>query len=235
MHQLRTPLANLSMQVEMLSRMGRNVHRMRNLVDSILRLERFRPEEVPVRPEEVGAAQLVGAVMDDHVLDARRKGLRFEASVEPSLRVTLDPELFADALGNLVHNAVKFTDRGGVAVAVEPRNDEDDEIVFRVHDTGAGVAPDKQQALFEERMPGGAGGVGIGLQVARHAARAQGGDIELERSSEEGSVFALRLPRLVRPREARIFEYVGQGRTFESRSSSRHGGREGRAARRHAQ
>jgi signal transduction histidine kinase len=211
MHQLRTPLAALSTQVELLAReerrpdpaalhrLRRNVRRIRVLVDGILRLERYRTWEVPVRPEQVYPARLVDEIVSDHEAEAARKQLRFEAHVDRSVQVSVDPDLFSDALGNLVQNAVKYTDRGFVIIDAA---EQDDHLEFRVRDSGPGLSPEKQRVLFKHAQPGGLGGAGIGLQIAHHAARAQGGEVEVQSEPGKGSVFCLRLPRVVAAREA---------------------------------
>ena len=210
MHQLRTPLSALAMQVEVLEgqehrpdaeslhRLQRNVRRIRVLVDGILRLERFQTWEVPVRPEKVQPSRLVNAIMSDHEATAARNGLRFEAHVNRSLRMTLDSDLFLDALGNLVDNAIKYTAAGFVLVDAQESTDT---VLFRVRDSGPGIAPDQQRGLFKHAQPGTVGGAGIGLQIAQHAARAQGGVIEVESEQGKGSVFSLRLPRVVSARD----------------------------------
>lgn len=210
MHQLRGPLSGLTMEVEMLehvapppdiesmTRLRRNVRRLRWLVDRILRLERFRPCEAPVHPEDVRPAHLIDDIMSDHESAAARKSLRFEAHVNRSLRMTLDPGLFLDALGNLVGNAVKFTRQGFVIVDTA---EHPDDVVFCVRDSGPGIPPERREKLFTQTLSGQAGGAGIGLQIAQHAAQAMGGEIKVEDGDENGSVFSLRIPRTVPARE----------------------------------
>jgi signal transduction histidine kinase len=209
MHQLRTPLASLSMRIDVLERKGSavleamisklrwNVRRASVLVEGVLRLERYRPEEVYLRPETFDAAQLIRDVISDYEADAERKGLRFEMHVEPSLQMTCDVDLFVDALGNLVQNAVKFTENGFVIVETESRPDH---VVFRVRDSGPGIPEDQKRSLLKEVQPGSAGGAGIGLRIAQHAARAQGGKIESESELGKGSTFSLCLPKIVAAR-----------------------------------
>ena len=210
MHQLRTPLSALSMQVELLDlrdrgpdadairTLQRNVRRIRVLVDSILRLERFQVWEVPVRPKTLRPARLIDDILTDHEIEAARKGLRFEAHVNRSLTMDLDPDLFTDALGNLVQNAVKYTTEGFVIVSAE---EHPDSVRFCVRDSGPGIAEEKRRTLFKKAQPGSAGGAGIGLQIAQHAAKAQGGRIDVESELGEGTLFSLRLPRVVSARE----------------------------------
>lgn len=210
MHQLRTPLSALAIGVETLGRLDRapesltverlrrNVRRIRFLVEGVLRLERFRPWELPVRPEEIRPARVIEELMSDLERDASAKGLRFEAHVNRSLRMSVDPDLFSDALGNLMQNAIKFTAGGFVIVEAEECGDE---VVFRVHDSGVGIAEERRQGLLREVQPGSEGGVGLGLRIARNAAEAMGGELGYESAVGRGSVFWVRLPCAAAARE----------------------------------
>ena len=121
-----------------------------------------------------------------------------------------DPLRLGQILMNLVGNAVKFTDHGGVQVevrwicaAVAPRGDAEpcptarSRIQFRVIDTGAGIAADRIEDLFQPFVQGDAsttrrfGGTGLGLAISRRLARMLGGDIQVESVPGRGSVFTL--------------------------------------------
>jgi signal transduction histidine kinase len=208
MHQLRTPLSSLRIHVDLLARRIQNaparipklqhsLDRIEMLVSGVLRMERFDPSEVPVQPKPVRVAELVDGILEDHSPEAERKGVQLEARIDRALEIQIDPDLLVDALGNLVHNAVKFTEHGGVYVDAE---DHDGEVIFHVRDTGPGIGADKLRTLLNEQQPGSAGGTGIGLQIAMHAARAQGGDLAVESSPGHGSLFSLRVPREVAAR-----------------------------------
>lgn len=212
MHQLRTPISAVMMQVELLEqggqtpdteavkRLRRNLRRVGVLVDGILRLERFQTWEVPVRPEEIVPAQLVDDLVSDHERTAARKGLRVEVHVNRSLRMIVDPDLFSDALGNLIQNAIKYTHDGFVIVEA---TEQEDAVVFSVRDSGPGIDAEAQRWLFKQSQPGSLGGAGIGLQIAQHAAQAQDGFIEVESEVGRGSTFSLCLPRVVSPRDGK--------------------------------
>lgn len=98
-----------------------------------------------------------------------------------------------------MQNAVKFTPAGFVIVEAEQQRDD---IIFRVRDSGPGISKRRQESLFREAQPGSAGGVGIGLQIAQHAASAMNGTIAVESQPGQGSTFWLRLPRVVAPKNA---------------------------------
>jgi signal transduction histidine kinase len=102
---------------------------------------------------------------------------------------------------NLVHNAIKFTPRGGfVTVSAAPAYDGSAQVMLQVRDTGVGLAPDALARVFERfykadrsRLRDGTG-AGLGLAIARHTAEAHGGHIEVESEVGAGTVFTVLLP-----------------------------------------
>lgn len=210
-HQLRTPISTLNLYVQQLARgqgapdaralerLQRTVRRLTRLVDGILRLERFKPDELPVHPEALAPAQVIDQLVADYEHDASRKGLRLDVSVNRSARMHVDPDLLVDALGNLIQNAIKYTEKGFVRVALE---EHEEGVVFKVEDSGPGISPERQRELFRPVRPGQPGGVGLGLTIAFRAAMAQGGTLELESVPGRGSTFVLRLPWVVQERLA---------------------------------
>ncbi|WNG61140.1 HAMP domain-containing histidine kinase [Archangium gephyra] len=209
-HQLRTPVSTLNLYVQQLERgqgtpnpqaverLRRTVGRLSRLVDGILRLERFKPDELPVHPEPLAPAQVIDQLVADYEHDASHKGLRLEISVNRSARMQADRDLLVDALGNLIQNAIKYTEKGFVRVTLE---EQEDKMVFKVEDSGPGIGPERRRELFRPVRPGQPGGVGLGLSIAFRAAVAQGGTLELESELGQGSTFRLRLPQVVRARE----------------------------------
>lgn len=207
LHQIRTPLSVLGSGVsllqrspehridaEFLARMERNHRRLSLLVTSVMRLERFKPEEIPVRAKRVHVARLMDEILTDHDHEAAAKGLRLELDVDRTLDLEVDPELLVDVLDNLVGNAVKFTAEGRVRVSVA-EDEEANEILFRVQDTGPGIPPDRQSELFQWVRPNNtSGSTGIGLAVAHRAALALGGTLSVESEPGRGARFTLRLP-----------------------------------------
>ena len=100
---------------------------------------------------------------------------------------------------NLAGNAIKFTERGGVAVVVE-RGERDDEIRFLVRDTGIGIAPEEQARIFHEfeQADGGSprkfGGTGLGLAISKRIVERMGGRIGVDSTPGAGSTFHVSLP-----------------------------------------
>jgi two-component system, OmpR family, sensor histidine kinase SenX3 len=180
-------------------RLRRTVDRLGRLIDGILRLERFKPDELPVYPETLAPAQVIDQLVADYEYDASRKGLRLDVSANRSARMRVDRDLLVDALGNLIQNAIKYTEKGFVRVTLEEREDE---VVFKVEDSGPGISLERQRKLFRPVRPGLPGGVGLGLSIAFRAAVAQGGTLDVESEPGRGSTFRLCLPRVVHAREA---------------------------------
>jgi two-component system, OmpR family, sensor histidine kinase SenX3 len=209
-HQMRGPLSVLTMGLatlrsavppdvaRLLSSMDRSVRHLTAQSADVMRLERYTEHDVPVHPDRLDVAQL----LDDVVLDVRGhaegKNLALETHVAPGLQIEADPVLLIDALGNLVQNAVKYTEGGRVTVTAA--REATGRVCFRVSDTGPGIEPERQAQLFKPTHPTKPGGVGIGLAVAHRAVKAQSGDIGVESVPGHGSCFWFTLPAVVEPR-----------------------------------
>ena len=212
-HQMRSPLSALTMQVELLragepmtsedvDALGRVARRLRVMVDGVLRLERFQPHELPVRPAVVVPAELVEQVRGDVAREAERKGLRLETDVDDTLRMEVDLDLLLDVLVNLVENALHYTSEGFVRIEVRKATDEEagEGVLFRVINSGPGIEAERQDELFQLVQSERSGGFGVGLVVARRAVEAQGGRIGVESAPGEGACFWFCLPRHVEAR-----------------------------------
>ena len=129
---------------------------------------------------------------------ARAKGLRWQSRYSEKLPVLkIDPERLAQAIGNIVNNAIKFTHRGGT-ITVEA-DIQADQVWIRVQDTGCGIPIEDQPSVYipffrgrtETRFPQG---MGLGLSIARDWVIAHQGRLEFESISGEGSSFTIWLP-----------------------------------------
>jgi signal transduction histidine kinase len=131
-------------------------------------------------------------------LQAADKGLDLQIDAPSDFRVSTDPARVRQIVLNLLSNAVKFTDEGSVRVVLRQHEDGYE---IAVADTGAGIAPEDQERVFEEfeqthRVSGG-GGTGLGLAISRRLAGLLGGDLTLQSEHGVGSTFTLRLPAAV--------------------------------------
>jgi signal transduction histidine kinase len=131
------------------------------------------------------------------------KGLLEAKTVEIQTQISDDlPHIRADRqrllqiLLNIISNACKFTDEGSIRISAQR---QDDQIVISVTDTGPGIAPEDQAAVFEafKQTNSGlrqGGGTGLGMPISKNLAKAHGGDIELRSKAGEGATFIVTLP-----------------------------------------
>jgi signal transduction histidine kinase len=217
-HELRTPLNAIigysalmrdgipdpatKGQRHQLDRIGASAKHLLALIDEVLTLSRLELGEERITPTSISVSSLVEEVSAMMELEARRKGLELGLTL-PAADVTIvtDAGKLRQALLNLVGNAIKFTDRGGVTVRASAEH-EGEEIVFAVADTGLGIAPEHLPRVFDafwqvdQAATRRAGGTGLGLHVTRRLVRLLGGDVLVESTLGEGSTFTIRLPRI---------------------------------------
>jgi PAS domain S-box-containing protein len=216
-HEIRTPLNAIINMNDLLldteldsdqanyaltaSEAGRNLLSIVNSILDFSKIEAGRVEKLvePCEPEKI-----VESVVRLLAPRAFAKGIELTLFVDPKvpLRFQSDAGLLRQILLNLVGNAVKFTDTGGVKVRIffEAGVDSGNAVRFDVIDTGIGIPEDKQAALFHEftQVDGSHtrrfGGTGLGLAISRSLARILGGDVGCESVPGQGSRFWLRLP-----------------------------------------
>ena len=165
-------------------------------------------ESIPFSLGDVmdGLGNLVG-------MNAEEKGLELLFALPPQLPTALvgDPSRLRQVLLNLGYNAVKFTERGEVVVAIEivERQAQSIQLHFEVRDTGIGMTPDEQRHLFQPFTQGDSstsrryGGTGLGLSISRHLVRMMGGEIDVESTPGRGSRFHFTLRFDLQPEPAR--------------------------------
>jgi signal transduction histidine kinase/CheY-like chemotaxis protein/CHASE3 domain sensor protein len=169
------------------------------LINDILDLSKIEAGKVDVRPEPIAVARLVDDLSNTFQAIATQKHLELAMSIEANVPETIetDPTRLQQILKNLVSNALKFTERGGVTLAVGAA---DGRIRFDVRDTGIGIAADQHEVIFEafRQADGGTnrkfGGTGLGLSISRDLARLLGGELHVESTPGRGSTFTLSLP-----------------------------------------
>jgi two-component system, OmpR family, sensor kinase len=211
-HELRTPLTVIAGQLEVLAaqpdppaqevrRVERLVRaeiaRVGRLVDDLLLLARMEQTEL-LQLEKIELAPLVGELWDGMSLLAQR---RFELAPVPRGVLLADPDRLAQALRNLVRNAIDHTapERGIVRMRVEPV--ARGRVRFLVEDDGPGIPPDQRDRVFERfhrtdaARDRASGGTGLGLAIVRAIAEAHGGSVTAGRSPEGGARVVLELTR----------------------------------------
>lgn len=229
-HELRTPLNSTLILAKLLSdnkegnltseqvRFASTIHSSGNdllaLINDILDLSRIEAGRVDIRPEEVGVSSLLGALRKTFRPVAEQRKLTLDLSAAPNVPDSLrtDPLRLQQILRNLLANALKFTEQGGVTLAVTLA--DDDHVAFAVRDTGIGIPVEQREAIFEafRQANGGTqrkyGGSGLGLTISRELARRMGGSLSLDSTAGKGSTFRLVIPRAI---EAPVVDESGVG------------------------
>jgi signal transduction histidine kinase len=187
-HELRNPLAPIRNAVQIMRLKGltdpplvqardiidRQVGHMARLIDDLLDVSRLSRGKILLRKERLDLVQLVRSVTEDYRSLLEAAGLRFEVRLpEAPLVLRGDPTRLAQVVGNVLHNANKFTDAGGaVCLAVDC---EGGGAVIRVRDTGIGIDPEFLARLFEPMVQAdrsldrARGGLGLGLALVKAA------------------------------------------------------------------
>lgn len=211
-HELRTPLNAILGLAQALSpamrQPGDKAHLdtlqaeargLKQLIDDLLDIVSLESGGIELHP----AAFDMGGLIDDLGAAfepiAVGKGLAFTITCEPNARTWCngDEALIRRVLSNLISNAIKFTDRGGVGVSV--RRDGDG-ISFSVVDTGIGIAPDEQEKMFDHfaqadgAMTRRFGGAGLGLAICRQLVELMSGEISVDSRPGEGASFSFHAP-----------------------------------------
>jgi signal transduction histidine kinase len=211
-HELRTPLANLKAELELAVRRARTegelqdslrsaleeTDRLARLAADLLVLARAHGGRLPVHPELVDLGTLVAEAIDRAASRASAQGVRLEAAVEPGLEARLDPARAAQALDNLVDNALRQSQLPGV-VTISAES-TDGSLRLAVSDSGAGFPADFLDRAFEPFSRSDAartrtdGGAGLGLAIVRTIAEAHGGSVRAANRAEGGAVVELSIP-----------------------------------------
>lgn len=211
-HELRTPLNSILGFADVLlgeaegplsadSRENLEVVRssgqhLRSLIDDILALSALESGQLRLERHHVNVLAIAAEVVREARGTAKGRPLTVELSGEPA-RAWADPLRVRQILGNVVGNAVKFTRQGQVSVEV---GETTDDVEIKVQDTGPGIPPAQQAAIFEEYKQAGdaasrRSGTGLGLAITRRLIHMHGGTIQLQSGVGQGSQFTLRLPK----------------------------------------
>jgi len=210
-HELRTPLTLLlaplqdlltaadgrpQREREDLAAAVRAAERLRRLVDALLD---FSGAEAGTLEPDLQPTDLAGLTADVASMfrsTAEHAGLRFDVTVPPTpVTVRVDRAMWSTIVTNLVSNAVKYTQQGGVDVRLAAAGDD---VVLTVSDTGAGIPDDERESVFRRFFRSAADGpdrgAGIGLALVADLVRAHDGRVDLDSMTGQGTTFTVTLP-----------------------------------------
>ena len=186
---------------EFLNMIGRQATRLQAIVEDLLDLTRLENIDAQGAAELSSAvpAVIVEGAVNQCCPAAKKRDIRLELDLNSSERALCNPLLLEQAMVNLVVNAIRYTEAGGmVKVTVEVRGQL---LALAVKDTGPGIAPEHHDRIFERfyRIDKGrsraAGGTGLGLAIVKHVAQLHRGRVRLYSEVGKGSEFVLLLPR----------------------------------------
>lgn len=210
-HELRAPLANLTLAIDVCLRRPRAAHEYRQALETclgetkrltemsnqLLQLSKSDEGALVVRAEPVELLQLSRSSLARKEVIARDKGVRLLVRGE-QISLPADPLMIGQVLDNLLDNAVRYSPAGSTVSVVTARRASGAEI--SVSDAGPGLSAEQLEHIFERfyradpSRQRGTGGTGLGLAISRAIAHAHGGELLVESAPGRGTTFILQLP-----------------------------------------
>jgi signal transduction histidine kinase/CheY-like chemotaxis protein len=216
-HEIRTPLNSVIGFAEQLAKTKMDDHQEKllgairkssdhllSILNETITLSKVEAEEFSMEKEVFSMKDVLSSVESMERIKAEKKGLRLNIILSEKTRTPMigDPVCLKQILLNVINNAIKFTDKGSVSVAVENLEDNEENVFvkFRISDTGTGIPKNRQKKIFDEFVQGNGQssskkkGSGLGLSITRKLVELQQGTIEVESNPGEGSTFTIIIP-----------------------------------------
>jgi len=216
-HEIRTPLNGITPMLDLLmharlapdhAELVRTAYlssqQMQRIVDDILDYSKLESDKLDLEVTGFNLRELMDGVIQVMERAAQTKGLRLGLQIDPGVRLPVrgDPVRLRQVLGNLISNAVKFTERGSVAVHVRRLGETaaQHQLRFEVRDTGIGISTEGRSRLFQAFSQADAsttrlyGGTGLGLAISRRIVELMDGRIGVDSEPGAGSTFWFEIP-----------------------------------------
>jgi signal transduction histidine kinase len=207
-HQTKTPIANLILYSELLgdaeipeeqkgnaAAIYEQAEKLRFLIDNLVKMSRLENGILSLSPEKSDVSSVLSDICSQYKDKAEAKGVELLLSAK-ELFAVIDRKWTAEAIGNIVDNAIKYTSEGSVTITAS-----DYEMFVRVDisDTGMGISEEEQAKIFQRFYRSNnvrdKEGVGIGLYLARQIIAGEGGYIKVSSKVGEGTTFSVFLPK----------------------------------------
>jgi signal transduction histidine kinase/CheY-like chemotaxis protein/CHASE2 domain-containing sensor protein len=170
-----------------------------NIINEILDFTKIEAGELHLEEIDFNLTDAVEQTIEVLANNAYSKGIELSCRIEPTIPTNLqgDPTRLGQILTNLIGNAIKFTDRGGVSIDISAiaTTDRQTTLYFQVQDTGIGISPDSQDQIFQSFAQADSsttrqyGGTGLGLAISKRLVEMMGGEIGVISAPESGSIF----------------------------------------------
>jgi signal transduction histidine kinase/DNA-binding response OmpR family regulator len=211
-HELRTPLNAIigfarllqrsagfnGEQIENLAIIGNSGEHLLQLINSVLSISKIEAGKIEVQHKAFDLVAMLNTLMTMFAFDAEGRGLHFELEITEAVPQYLvsDEAKLKQILINLVGNALKFTQQGGIGLLVDYREQR---LQIAVHDSGVGIAAHEQDKLFvafeqTESGKNAQSGTGLGLALCKHFVELLGGQLRVQSVLGEGSTFSFAIP-----------------------------------------
>ena len=207
-HQTKTPIVNLLLYSELLKEealpaparanveaLYRQSKKLEFLMDALVKLSRLETGIIQLSPQPGVLQPLLQSIVAQYAAKAAEKGLALRLR-DTDIFAVFDAKWTAEALGNILDNAIKYTERGFVTISAESY-----ELFVRINisDTGPGIPESEQAKIFARFYRGEASreqeGVGVGLYLARQIVSGEGGYVKVASTPGKGSTFSVFLPK----------------------------------------
>ncbi len=218
-HEIRTPLngvipmldllatSKLEVdQAEILSTARSSANQMKQIVDDILDYSKLEANKLKLETTGLNIREVVFSVVQMFTSQAEAKRISINVNLDPSLRLALrgDPVRLRQILSNILSNAIKFTGKGSITIAIRAKSETRQHHIlrFEVKDSGIGISPENASRLFKPFSQADAsttriyGGTGLGLVICKRIVDLMSGQIGVDSQPDIGSTFWFEIPML---------------------------------------